>query len=105
MTDADIRELWSAGLDLVSLGSAFIPEVGTAVSLATGLTSTGLHTYNLATDEDGFTLSDLGETAGNVGLDLVGLIPGFGTAAKGSGKTLKTITKFAPVILGIFGTL
>lgn len=99
---ADIRELTSAGLDLASLGAAYIPGYGTVASALTGLTSTGLHAYNLATDADGLTLGDIGETVGNVGLDLVGLIPGFGAGAK-SGKILKTITKFAPILIGAFG--
>lgn len=103
--DADIRELTSAGLDLASLGAAYIPGIGTAASAVTGLTSTGLHTYNLATDKNGFTLGDFGETVGNVALDVAGLIPFFGTPAKLAKLKgpVKVILKFAPWLIGAFG--
>ena len=68
-------------MDLTSAISSFVPGAGTAVSGITGIGST-LTTFGADIAEDGFQLSDLGNAATGLGMDIVGLIPGFGTAGK-----------------------
>lgn len=70
------REL--AGI-VADVASVIDPEPFTAGGLA--LTGTGLRTYNRATDADGFTWSDIGHTALDTGLSLLGMIPVVGDAA------------------------
>ena len=98
-TDADIRELSAIGLDLTAM---FDPTriYGTAA----GLTASGLRTYNRWNDQDGFTLSDLGTSALDIGLNGVQWIPGVGNVANGA-KGILSLAKFAPKIGRLIGRL
>lgn len=98
LSGTDIARLAAIGMDLTSAISSFVPGAGTAVSGITGIGST-LTTFGADIAEDGFQLSDLGNAATGLGMDIVGLIPGFGTAGKAA-KIGKQLVKFAPLVLG-----
>lgn len=97
-TATDIARITSAGMDVASALSAFIPVYGTAVSAGTGLASTFT---NLGADVNDDSLSkwDVAKNFGtNLAMDVVGLVPGFGTAGK-AGKITRTLVKYVPRIL------
>lgn len=98
-TGADYTRLASIVADIGSLGAAYVPVYGTAASAVLGIGSS-LANYGADVSENGFKLGDLGSLAMNLGLDTVGLIPGLGTAAKGS-KMLKTAVKYIPKTLSL----
>lgn len=98
-TGADYTRLASIVADIGSLGAAYVPVYGTAASAVLGVGSS-LANYGADVSENGFKLGDLGSLAMNLGLDTVGLIPGLGTAAKGS-KMLKTAVKYIPKTLSL----
>ena len=97
LSNADITRLAAAVGDLAAIGTAYIPGYGTAASTVLGVGST---LANLGADiADGENLgSALSDAGVNLGLDAIGLIPGFGTSGK-IGKITKTLTKFAPWII------
>lgn len=84
----------SAVLDIVSAGTAFVPVYGTAISALTGL---GSSISNFVGDikKDGMDGGDWTNLAKNIGLDVVGLIPGLGVSAKATklAKAARTILK------------
>ena len=97
-TATDIARITSAGLDVVSALSAYVPVYGTAISAGTGLASTFT---NLGTDwsDKSVSAGDMWKNFGaNIAMDTVGLIPGFGTAGK-AGKVAKTLVKYVPKIV------
>lgn len=98
-TGADYTRLASIVADIGSIGAAYVPVYGTAVSAGLGIGSS-LANYGADLSENGFKWDDLGGLAMNLGLDTVGLIPGLGTAAKGS-KMLKTAVKYIPKTLSL----
>lgn len=98
-TGADYTRLASIVADIGSLGAAYVPVYGTAASAVLGAGSS-LANYGADVSENGFKWGDLGSLAMNLGLDTVGLIPGLGTAAKGS-KMLKTAVKYMPKTLSL----
>lgn len=98
-TGADYTRLASIVADIGSLGTAYVPGYGTAASAVLGVGSS-LANYGADVSENGFKWDDLGNLAMNLGLDTVGLIPGLGTAAKGS-KMLKTAVKYIPKTLSL----
>lgn len=98
-TGADYTRLASIVADIGSIGAAYVPVYGTAVSAGLGIGSS-LANYGADLSENGFKWGDLGGLAMNLGLDTVGLIPGLGTAAKGS-KMLKTAVKYIPKTLSL----
>lgn len=98
-TGADYTRLASIVADIGSLGAAYVPVYGTAASAVLGIGSS-LANYGADVSENGFKRGDLGSLAMNLGLDTVGLIPGLGTAAKGS-KILKTAVKYIPKTLSL----
>lgn len=79
------------------MGAAYIPGYGTIASAGLGIGSS-LANYSAELSRNGFKWGDLGNLAINLGLDTVGLVPGLGSAAKGS-KILKTAAKYLPRIL------
>lgn len=97
LSNADITRLTAAVGDLAAIGTAYIPGYGTAASTVLGVGST---LANLGADiADGENLGSALSGAGvNLGLDIIGLIPGLGTSGK-IGKITKTLTKFAPWII------
>lgn len=98
LTWTDYVRLGSIAADLTSAISSYVPGYGTLVSGVSGIGST---TANLVADigEDGFQMSDLGNFAAGLGMDVIGLIPGFGTAGKAA-KISKTLVRYAPYVLG-----
>lgn len=96
-TGNDYTRLASIVADIGSIGAAYIPGVGTMASAGLGIGSS-LANYSADLSENGFKLGDLGNLAVNLGLDTVGLVPGLGSAAKGS-KILKTAAKYLPRVL------
>lgn len=96
-TGDDYTRLASIVADIGSIGAAYIPGVGTMASAGLGIGSS-LANYSADLSENGFKWGDLGNLAVNLGLDTVGLVPGLGSAAKGS-KILKTATKYLPRVL------
>lgn len=98
-TGADYTRLASIVADIGSIGAAYVPVYGTAVSAGLGIGSS-LANYGADLSENGFSGKDLGNLAMNLGLDAVGLIPGLGAGAKGS-KILKTAVKYIPRTLSL----
>lgn len=96
-TGTDYTRLASIVADIGSMGAAYVPGVGTAVSAGLGIGST-LANFGADWAQDGFDGGDLKNLAINLGLDTVGLIPGFGSASKGS-KILKTAVRYIPRVL------
>lgn len=95
--------LGAAAADAASIVAAFVPGYGTAASAGLGLGST---ITNLGADIADDSVS-AGEAAWNaisgLGMDVVGLIPGFGAAGKSS-KIAKNLIKLTPKILTLWGT-
>lgn len=97
-TATDIARITSAGLDVASAISAYVPVYGTAISAGTGLASSFT---SLGADwaDKSVSAGDMWKNLGaNVAMDVVGLIPGFGTAGK-AGKITKTLVKYVPRII------
>ena len=97
-TSTDIARITSAGLDVASAISAYVPVYGTAISAGTGLASSFT---SLGADwaDKSVSAGDMWKNLGaNVAMDVVGLIPGFGTAGK-AGKITKTLVKYVPRII------
>lgn len=97
----DYARLVSAGADVGSMITSFVPGYGTAASAALGVGSTiGNFTADLADESVGVGSAFLNAGAG-LGMDLVGLIPGLGAAGKGS-KIVKNLLKVAPKLITIW---
>lgn len=97
-TPTDIARITSAGLDVASAISAYVPVYGTAISAGTGLASSFTSLGADWTDKS-VSAGDMWKNLGaNVAMDVVGLIPGFGTAGK-AGKITKTLVKYVPRII------
>ena len=97
----DYARLVSAGADVGSIITSFVPGYGTAASAALGVGSTiGNFTADLADESVGVGSAFLNAGAG-LGMDLVGLIPGLGAAGKGS-KIVKNLLKVAPKLITIW---
>lgn len=101
-TGVEKARLGAAAADVASIVASFVPGYGTAASAALGLGST---LTNLGADIADDSIS-AGDTAWNailgLGMDVVGLIPGFGAAGK-SGKIVKNLVKLTPKLLTIWG--
>lgn len=97
-TATDIARITSAGMDVASAISAFVPVYGTAISAGTGLAST-LTNFGADLSDKSVSLGGAFKNLGaNVAMDTIGLIPGFGTAGK-AGKVAKTLVKYVPRIV------
>jgi hypothetical protein len=73
--------------------SSFLPGAGTIVGAGLGIGSS-LTTFGADWAEDGLDWSDIKNLGVNLGLDVLGLIPGGGAASKGV-KIAKTLGKYA----------
>lgn len=94
----DYLRMAAMGQDIAGTIAAFLPGYGTAASAGLGLTALGT---NMAADiaDDSVSKWDVAKNAGiNLGLGVVGLIPGLGIAGK-SGKWVAQVAKWAPRIL------
>lgn len=98
---ADFARLTSAGADVASMIAAFVPGYGTAASAALGLGST-LGNFTADLSDKNVSLGSAALNAGlGLGMDVVGLVPGWGAAGKGS-KIAKNIVKLAPKLATIW---
>ena len=102
LTAAQKARIGYAVLDLTSAVSAFVPGVGTAISAGAGLTSTFGNLWSDLTD-DAVTGSQAWKNFGlNLGMDVLGLIPGGGAASK-MGKIVKTLKSVVPYVIALPG--
>lgn len=103
LSATDWTRLGAAAADVASIAAAFAPGAGTIASAGLGVGST---LANLGADIFDDSVS-AGDTALNavtgLGMDLVGLVPGFGAAGK-SAKIAKNVVRLAPKILTLWGT-
>lgn len=99
----DYLRLGTIAADIVSMGSAFVPGAGTALSAATGVSSS-LGTFFADAFEDGLDSGDFGNLATNLGMDVLGLIPGGGSASKGV-KIAKNLGKYATRAIATIGAM
>lgn len=97
-TATDIARISTAGMDVASALSAFVPVYGTAASAGTGLISS-LTNFGADMFDKSVSAGDMWKNLGtNIAMDAVGLVPGFGTAGK-AGKITKTLIKYVPKIV------
>lgn len=97
-TATDIARISAAGMDVASALSAFAPVYGTAISAGSGLISS-LTNFGADMFDKSVSAGDMWKNLGtNIAMDVVGLVPGFGTAGK-AGKITKTLVKYAPKIV------
>lgn len=92
----------SAAADVASIVASFVPGYGTATSAALGVGST---LANLGADiaDDSVSAEQAAWNAvQGLGMDVVGLIPGFGAAGKSS-KIAKNLIKLTPKLLTLWG--
>ena len=88
--------------DITSAVAAFFPGAGTVVSAATGLGSTF---GNFISDwsDDAVTAGQMWRNLGmNLGMDVLGLVPGGGAASKMS-KVVKSLKTVVPVVVALPG--
>jgi hypothetical protein len=88
------------------MGSAFAAGIGTVVSAATGAASS-IGTFFADAFEDGLDWGDAGNLVTNLGMDVLGLIPGGGAASKAA-KIAKNLAKYssrAIAAIGAMGTI
>lgn len=103
LSETDWTRLGAAAADVASIAAAFAPGAGTIASAGLGVTST---LANLGADifDDSVSAGDAALNAiTGLGMDVVGLVPGFGAAGK-SAKIVKNVVKLAPKILTLWGT-
>lgn len=101
----DYARIAAAATDALSAVSSFVPVYGTAASAGLGITST---LTNLGADiaDDSVSGWDALKNAGfGLGMDLVGLIPGYGTAGKAAkiARLLKPVAKTAAAAMAVNG--
>ena len=103
-TGTDLTRLLAIAADLGSIGASYVPGYGTVASAVLGYGSTLANlSADIADDTD-----DAGTIAWNaakgLGMDTLGLIPGFGTSSKAA-KIGTTLIKYTPRILATLGTM
>ena len=103
LSNADKVSVVGLATDLVGLASSVIPGYGNVVGGVSGLLGTIAHGISSGMDQDGYTWSDFGNTALNLGLDVATFIPGLGTFAK-AGKLARisknTLNTLKTVLIG-----
>jgi hypothetical protein len=95
---SDTARMAALGEDIASAIAAFVPDYGTAISAGLSLDSLKNDFIADALDDSVSTGQMLGNAAINLGLGVVGLIPGVKIAAR-MGKWGKAIGKLAPQVL------
>lgn len=94
-TDIEYARIGGAIADIASIGLAFAPGAGTVGSAAAGISSTAMNAWADFNDDGVSTGQAFKNMFVNLGMDIVGLIPGGGAASKGA-KILKSLTKILP---------
>ena len=102
-SNTDKLRLGTIAADIVSMGAAFVPGAGTAVSAIAGVGSS-VGTFFADAFEDGLDWGDVKNLGANLGMDALGLIPGGGAASKGM-KIAKNLGKYATRIIATVGAL
>lgn len=103
-TDVELARIGGAAADIVAAVAAFAPGAGTAVAAGAGVTSTLANLYADFND-DGVTAWEATKNLGmNLGMDLLGLIPGGGAASKFA-KITKSIGGLIPKIALAYGAM
>ena len=101
-TDVEYARIGSAIADIGAIGlsaaGVVTAGVGTVGSAIAGLGSTGLNLYADLRDEGVSGWQAVKNLGLNLGMDIVGLIPGGGAASKGA-KILKSIGKIVPKVM------
>lgn len=106
-TDVEYARIGGAVADIGAAIAAFVPGAGTATSLITGVSSTAANAYADFNDDGVSGGQAFKNLFINLGMDLAGLIPGGGFAAKGT-KILKSVGKLLPKValgLGALGAI
>lgn len=104
LTSAQKARIGYAAADLTSAVAAFFPGAGTAVSAVAGLGSTFGNLWSDLTDE-AVTGGQAWKNFGlNLGMDIMGLIPGGGAASK-MGKIVKTLKSVVPYVIALPGVV
>lgn len=105
LSDDDKIRIGTAGADVASALAAWIPGYGTAASAGLGIGSTLTNAYLDLKDDKTSFLQDLGNFGFSLGMDIAGLIPVFGTGAKGAKlmKIVKPISGILSTGLGYLG--
>ena len=94
--------LGSAVADLGAAVAGFVPGYGTIASAALGIGSTITNFFTDMSD-DAVTTGEMWRNLGlNLGMDVMGLIPGGGAASK-MGKIIKTLKGTVPLIIALPG--
>lgn len=102
LTTAQKARIGYAVADLTSAVAAFAPGAGTVVSAVAGLGSTFGNLWSDLTD-DAVTSGQAWKNFGlNLGMDIMGLIPGGGAASK-MGKIVKTLKSVVPYVIALPG--
>lgn len=96
-TKRDYWQLGNIGADIVSMLSAFAPGYGTLISAGTGAGSTISQYIHDLTGDVGF-LEATGNAVVGLGLDALGLVPGWGATSK-AGKIAKNLFKYTPKLM------
>lgn len=101
----DKIRLTTAAADAAAAAAAFVPGYGTVASGALGLGSTLTNIGVDIADKNVSGWGVLGNAAFGLGMDLVGLIPGYGTAGKGAkaARILKPVSKYVMRALQTYG--
>lgn len=105
LSGVDITRLTTAGLDIASMISSFVPGYGTIASAGLGLGST---VGNIGADiaDDSMSAWDTTKNAlFGLGMDVLGLIPGWGASAKATKivRVLKPVAKTALAVMSGLG--
>lgn len=100
LTSAQTARLGYAALDLISMVSAFAAGPGTALSAVTGVGSTAGNFITDLTDDAVTTGEAFSNLALNLGLDVLGLIPGGGASSK-FGKIVKSLKTVVPAVVAM----
>ena len=90
--------------DLTAAIAGFFPGAGTITAGVAGFGSTGVNFFTDLSD-DAVTAGEMWKNLGlNLGMDIIGLIPGGGAASK-MGKIVKTLKTTAPLIIALPGVV
>lgn len=105
LSDDDKIRIGTAGADVASALAAWIPGYGTAASGVLGVGSTLTNAYlDFFKDDKTSFWQDLGNLGFGLGMDIFGMIPGFGTGAKGA-KVMKIVKPISGLLFTGFGYL
>lgn len=103
-TDIEYARIGSAIADIGSAITAFVPGAGTVASAVTGVGSTLMNAYADMRDDGVSGWQAFKNFGMNLGMDIAGLIPGGGFAAK-TAKIIKSISSIIPKVALTLGAI